>query len=65
MHVDQITQRVTLQLRELTTEYSGWRFGLGGSGHWWAVRRNEFLRAPSAEELKRELSRHLAAQSNT
>jgi hypothetical protein len=49
------------RLQELAADYAGWRFGLGGSGHWWAVRGNEFLRALSPEELKSRLDEHLAA----
>jgi hypothetical protein len=52
------------RLRELAAGYSGWRFGLGGSGHWWAVRGNDFLRALSPEELKSRLDEHLAGQES-
>jgi hypothetical protein len=59
MHMEEIIQPAGRQLQELTDDYDGWRFGLGGSGHWWAVRRNECLRALSREELEAKLRRHL------
>jgi len=61
--MDDIVQR-SRQLQELTAAYSGWKFGLGGSGHWWAVRRNEFLRALSKEELEAKLRQHIAAHQD-
>jgi hypothetical protein len=60
MRMEEIAERSAGQLRNLAAGYSGWRFGLGGSGHWWAVRGNEFVRALSPEELETELERHLA-----
>ena len=59
--MEEIIQRVARQLQELADGYSGWRFGLGGSGHWWAVRRNECVRALSREELEVKLQQHMAA----
>jgi hypothetical protein len=59
--MEDIAQR-SRQLEELTAAYSGWKFGLGGSGNWWAVRRNELLRAPSREELEAKLRQHIAAR---
>jgi hypothetical protein len=59
MHMEEIVRPAGRQLRELANDYSGWRFGVGGSGHWWAVRRNECLRALSREELEDKLRRHL------
>jgi hypothetical protein len=56
------TARQTAQwLRELAAEFTGWRFGRGGSGHWWAVRGNELIRTPHIEELRARLS-ELAAE---
>ncbi|MEO3783080.1 hypothetical protein ABGB12_07115 [Actinocorallia sp. B10E7] len=43
-------------LAELHTEFSGWRIGLGGSGHWWAVRGNELVRTPHLAELRARLA---------
>jgi hypothetical protein len=60
MHMEKIVERSACQLQELAADYSGWRFGLGGSGHWWAVRGNEFVRALSPEELEVRLQEHLA-----
>ena len=59
MHMEEIVDRSARQLEELAADYSGWRFGLGGSGHWWAVRRNEFVRALSREELEVRLKQHI------
>lgn len=57
--MEEIIRPAGRQLQELANHYSGWRFGVGGSGHWWAVRRNECLRALSREELEDKLRRHL------
>ncbi|WP_148233040.1 MULTISPECIES: hypothetical protein [Thermomonospora] len=57
--MEDTTAQVTHRLGELSAEFSGWRFGRGGSGHWWAVRGNELVRTLSVEELRarlRELS---------
>jgi hypothetical protein len=61
MHMEEIAERSAGQLRELAAEHSGWRFGVGGSGHWWAVRGNDCVRALSPEELGAKLEQHLAA----
>jgi hypothetical protein len=58
--MEQTGQHVTGRLAELTAEFEGWRIGRGGSGHWWAVRGNEFVRTPNADELRIRL-RELAA----
>lgn len=60
MSMRHIVDRSDGRLQELAAGYSGWRFGLGGSGHWWAVRGNDFFRALSPEELKSRLDEHLA-----
>lgn len=62
--MEDIVQRASRQLQELAAAYSGWKFGLGGSGHWWAVRRNDCLRALSKEELEAKLRRHIAARQD-
>lgn len=46
---------VARRLGELAAEFSGWRFGRGGSGHWWAVRGNELVRTLSIDELRARL----------
>jgi hypothetical protein len=51
-------------LRELAAEFSGWRIGRGGSGHWWAVRGNELVRTRNVEELRTRLH-ELAAQQQS
>ncbi|HEY8478403.1 MAG TPA: hypothetical protein VIL71_01115 [Spirillospora sp.] len=43
------------RLGELSAEFTGWRIGRGGSGHWWAVRGNDFVRTPDVEELRARL----------
>ncbi|GAA3949572.1 hypothetical protein GCM10023085_35150 [Actinomadura viridis] len=43
------------KLTELSAEFAGWRIGLGGSGHWWAVRGNELVRTPDVDELRARL----------
>jgi hypothetical protein len=60
--MEEIVQPAGRQLQELANDYDGWKFGLGGSGHWWAVRRNECLRALSREELEAKLRRHLQTE---
>jgi hypothetical protein len=62
MHMEDTVQGAARQLQQLAADYSGWRFGLGGSGHWWAVRRNECLRARSKDELEVKLRQHLDAR---
>jgi hypothetical protein len=61
MSMEFIARHTAQLLRELTTEFSGWRIGRGGSGHWWAVRGNELVRTPNVEELRARLY-ELAAQ---
>lgn len=51
-------------LRELAAEFSGWRIGRGGSGHWWAVRGNELVRTRNVEELRTRLHEIAAQQSS-
>jgi hypothetical protein len=53
------TEEISDVLGELTSEFAGWRFGRGGSGHWWAVRRNDFVRALSVDELRSRLCEYL------
>lgn len=60
MRMEEIAERSAGQLQELAAGHADWRFGLGGSGHWWAVRGNEFVRALSPEELESKLEQHLA-----
>lgn len=55
MAMEQSTQQVTHRLGELAAEFAGWRIGRGGSGHWWAVRGNELVRALNADELRARL----------
>lgn len=43
-------------LVELAGEFTGWRIGKGGSGHWWAVRENELVRTPHLDELRARLT---------
>ncbi|GAB3983527.1 hypothetical protein GCM10029978_090580 [Actinoallomurus acanthiterrae] len=62
MHMEDTVQGAARQLQQLTADYAGWRFGLGGSGHWWAVRRNDCLRARSKEELEVKLRQHADAR---
>ncbi|MBA9006973.1 hypothetical protein HNR21_005855 [Actinomadura cellulosilytica] len=50
------TAMVTHRLGELAAEFSGWRFGRGGSGYWWAVRGNELVRTLSLDELRARLN---------
>jgi hypothetical protein len=61
MSMESIARQTAQAVRELTAEFSGWRIGRGGSGHWWAVRGNELVRSPNIEELRARLY-ELAAQ---
>lgn len=57
--MEDTTAQVSHWLGELSAEFSGWRIGRGGSGHWWAVRGNELVRTLNVDELRarlRELS---------
>ncbi|MBW8483635.1 hypothetical protein [Actinomadura parmotrematis] len=56
MGVQQTAWRETDRLSELSTEFSGWRIGRGGSGHWWAVRGNELVRTLNIDELRLRLA---------
>ncbi|MQY02829.1 hypothetical protein [Actinomadura macrotermitis] len=58
------TDRPADPLRELTTEFSGWRIGRGGSGHWWAVRGNELVRTLYIDELRVRLEELTRAERN-
>ncbi|SEG61507.1 hypothetical protein SAMN04489712_107219 [Thermomonospora echinospora] len=53
--MDSTTAQVTHRLGELSAEFSGWRIGRGGSGHWWAVRGNELVRTRNVDELRARL----------
>jgi hypothetical protein len=55
MQMEETTAQVTHRLGELSAEFSGWRIGRGGSGHWWAVRGNELVRTLSVDELRARL----------
>lgn len=50
------------RLSELSAEFTGWRIGRGGSGHWWAVRGNELVRTLNIEELRARLHELAAVQ---
>lgn len=63
MSTRRVVDRPDGRIQELAARYAGWRFGLGGSGHWWAVRGNEFLRALSPEDLRSRLDEHIATRS--
>ncbi len=43
-------------LAALNEEFTGWRIGRGGSGHWWAVRGNDLVRTPHLAELRARLA---------
>ena len=58
--MEQVAQQIARRLAELTAEFAGWRIGRGGSGHWWAVRGNDFVRTLIVEELRVRL-REIAA----
>ena len=55
MAMDQSAQHSEHRLKQLAGEFAGWRIGLGGSGHWWAVRGNDLIRTPDVEELTTRL----------
>ncbi|WP_018655127.1 hypothetical protein [Actinomadura flavalba] len=55
MGIQQTAWRDTDHLRDLASEFAGWRVGRGGSGHWWAVRGNDLVRSLSVEELRSRL----------
>jgi hypothetical protein len=61
MSMESVARQTAARVRELTAEFAGWRFGRGGSGHWWAVRGNELVRTRTVEELRSRL-RELAGQ---
>lgn len=48
---------------KLSAEFTGWRFGRGGSGHWWAVRHNDCVRALSVDDLRARLREYTLAPS--
>jgi hypothetical protein len=62
MSVEFSTQQIAHWLGELAEEFTGWRIGLGGSGHWWAVRGNELVRTRNLDELRARLYELAAAQ---
>ncbi|MDX6433760.1 MAG: hypothetical protein QOE54_6126 [Streptosporangiaceae bacterium] len=53
--MEHTSQQVARRLTELTAEFTGWRIGRGGSGHWWAVRGNQLVRSLTAEDLRLRL----------
>ena len=53
--MEHTAQEDARRLRVLAEEFSGWRIGRGGSGHWWAVRGNELIRAKDEDELRARL----------
>ncbi|MEO5873722.1 MAG: hypothetical protein ABIS86_22580 [Streptosporangiaceae bacterium] len=55
MDIDHSAHQDGPRLAELSDEFSGWRIGRGGSGHWWAVRDNELVRTLHVEELRARL----------
>jgi hypothetical protein len=55
MGMEHTAQQIAHWLTELAAEFAGWRIGRGGSGHWWAVRGNELVRALTAEDLRLRL----------
>jgi hypothetical protein len=61
MSMESVARQTAARVRELAAEFTDWRIGRGGSGHWWAVRGNELVRTPSIEELRTRLY-ELAAQ---
>ena len=61
MSMESTARQTAHWLRELAAEFSGWRFGLGGSGHWWAVRGNDLVRSRTIEDLRTRLN-ELAAE---
>ncbi|MFD0899915.1 hypothetical protein [Actinomadura sediminis] len=52
MGIQQTARHDGDRLSELSAEFTGWRIGRGGSGHWWAVRGNDLVRTPDVEELR-------------
>jgi hypothetical protein len=60
MTVDQSAQHIAHRLKQLAGEFTGWRIGRGGSGHWWAVRGNDLIRTPDVEELAARLREQCA-----
>jgi hypothetical protein len=64
MHREEIAVPSAGRLEALAADHSGWKFGLGGSGHWWAVRGNDFVRARSPEELEAKLEQHVEAHED-
>jgi hypothetical protein len=62
MSMESTAWQTAHRLEELAAEFSGWRFGLGGSGHWWAVRGNDLVRSRNVEELRSRLHEMAAAQ---
>ena len=52
MTIRQTARHDADRLSELSAEFAGWRLGRGGSGHWWAVRGNDLVRAPDVDELR-------------
>ncbi|RSN67954.1 MULTISPECIES: hypothetical protein [Actinomadura] len=52
MGIQQTARHDGDRLGELSAEFTGWRIGRGGSGHWWAVRGNDLVRTPDVEELR-------------
>jgi hypothetical protein len=55
MSMEHTSQQVARRLTELAAEFSGWRIGRGGSGHWWAVRGNQLVRSLTSEDLRLRL----------
>jgi hypothetical protein len=64
MSMESIARQIAHRLEELAAEFTGWRFGRGGSGHWWAVRGNDLVRSRNVEDLRTRLY-ELAAQQQT
>jgi hypothetical protein len=62
MSMESTARQTARWLRELAAEFSGWRFGRGGSGHWWAVRGNELVRTRNIDELRTRLYELAAEQ---
>jgi hypothetical protein len=61
MSMEHTAQQIARRLTELTAEFAGWRIGRGGSGHWWAVRGNQLVRSPNAEDLRLRLQEETGA----
>lgn len=60
--MQQTARNEAARLTELAAEFTGWRIGRGGSGHWWAVRGNELVRTPDVEDLRVRLRRLTASR---